>query len=129
MSSALRRSSAVALATGGLLLSPLTGSSALADPDYGVAPSAPYAYDQVVSSAGFTVQFTDNSDNEYVFYLELSNNNGGTWTRVDGAWRSAVEGTGGQSALSASTGKLGTLFRVVAYNGAGASASNIRMCC
>src|SRR4051794_31178957 len=107
MSTALRRSAvyrragAITTAAGAvLLMSPLTATSALAEADYGVAPAAPTITSQTVSSSGFTLQFTDNSENEYVFYLESSSNYGSSWTTVSGAWRSAIDGTGGSSTLS-----------------------------
>jgi hypothetical protein len=127
MSRALRRSAAIALAAGGLLLSPLSGSALAAD--YSVAPAAPTVTNQLVTGSGFTLWFTDNADNEYFYYLETSTNYGATWTRVDGAWRSAIEGTGGQDFLSGPTGRIGTYYRIVASNGVGATPSSLRVCC
>ncbi|NHC44843.1 hypothetical protein [Motilibacter aurantiacus] len=128
MTSALRRAGSVTLAAGGLLLSPLSVSSALADPDYGVAPAAPLVHNQTVSSS-FTLWFTDNSDNEDGFRLETSLSHGASWAPVEGAWRSAMAGTGSQATLRSSSAKLGQYFRVVAHNGAGATPSSTKICC
>src|SRR4051812_29138331 len=96
------------------------------------APNAPQVTGTSVTSAGYTIRFTDTADNEAGFRLQKSTDYGTTWVDVAGSDAAALEGTGstwGMVRTARTSVSYGTQLRVVAFNDAGFSAGATQTCC
>ncbi|NHC12523.1 hypothetical protein [Motilibacter deserti] len=95
------------------------------------APAAPTVTGSAVSSAGYTLRFTDNADDETGFRMQKSTDYGTTWVDVEGTDTAALEGTGGYGMVRTPRAGVGfgTQLRVVAVNETGIGASDPRTCC